>query len=330
MTAALPQAKWFTTRDGMPPGLWPVEWLALAYSALTTAFLFVLWPRMNLPWDMLAGRLCILGLTLLLWRMYRLWPVRILTFVRITAQMVLLCYWYPDTYDFNCTLPNLDHVFARWDYVLFGCQPALEFSRLCPWKWFSEILYMGYFSYYPMILVVMMFYFVCRNGRYVQASFIVMCSFFTYYLIYIWLPVTGPQFYFWAIPSSAIESGCFPALGSYFNGHTEMMPAPGDAGGLFYKLVCQAQEIGERPTAAFPSSHIAITLILLYLVYPQSRRLFYALLPFAVLLTLSTVYIQAHYLVDSIAGIITSYPVFCLSRWIYGRTVRQPCSLAKA
>ena len=324
MTAALPPAGWFIARDSMPRGLWPIEGLALAYSILTTMFMLFLWPRMDHPWLMLADRAVILGLTLLLWGAYRLWPVRLMTFVRITAQMVLLSYWYPDTYEFNSTLPNLDHVFAHWDHLLFGCQPAMEFSRLCPWLWFSELLNMGYFAYYPMILVVMVFYFVWRNSRYAQASFIVMCSFFTYYLIYIWLPVAGPQFYFWAIPPSAIESGCFPALGTYFSTHTEMMPLPDDAAGLFCQLVCYAQEIGERPTAAFPSSHIALTLILLYLVYPQSRRLFYALLPFAVFLTLATVYIQAHYVVDAIAGVITSYPVFCLSRWIYRQVTGQP------
>ncbi len=308
---------WLFERDCMPRTLWPLEWLAISYSILTTIFIPFLWPDMVHPWEMLSDRMFILAATFLLWGVWLKWPVRLMTFIRITVQMCLLNYWYPDTYEFNRTLPNLDHIFAEWESVLFGCQPSLEFSRLCPWGWFSEAVNMGYFSYYPMIVIVMVFFFLCRNRHYERASFVVMCSFFIYYLIYIWLPVAGPQFYFQAITPEAAEIGNFTALGTYFSHHTDMLPAPGDAQGFFYQLVGQAQDMGERPTAAFPSSHIGITLILLYLVWPQSRRMFFVLLPFAILLTMATVYIQAHYLIDSIAGVITSYPVFLLSNRIF-------------
>lgn len=302
---------------GMGHGLWPIEWLALAYSVLTAGFMAVMWGRMDNPAGMLADRGLIVMLTLALWGVYRRWPVRLMAFVRISAQMFLLGYWYPETYEFNSVRPNLDHVFARWDAVLSGCQPSLEFSRLCPWGWFSEAVNLGYFSYYPMIIAVMVFFFLFRYQKYEKASFTVMCSFFIFYLVYIFLPVAGPQFYFWAVGPQTVENGVYPALGTYFSVHTDMMAAPGDVSGLFYRLVRQAQEMGERPTAAFPSSHIGITFILLYLVYPENRRFFLVLCPFAFLLTLATVYIQAHYLVDAIAGVVVSVPVFYVSRWIY-------------
>ena len=309
--------------DNKPMGLWPIEWLAIAYNILTVLIMCILWQDINHPLRMLTERLCILTGTLLLWRVWLLWPRRLMTFVRITAQMSLLNYWYPDTYEFNRVLPNLDHIFAQWDATLFGCQPSLEFSRHFPWSWFSEAVNMGYFSYYPMIIAVMVFFFLYRNSLYFKASFIVVCSFFIFYLVYILLPVAGPQFYFQAITPESAESGVFPSLGTYFNCCTDMLPAPGHTEGLFFRLVEWAQTSGERPTAAFPSSHIGITLILLYLVQPQSRRLFFVMLPFAVLLTLATVYIQAHYLVDAIAGVLTSWPVFRLSEWIYEKAFRE-------
>ena len=269
--------QWLTGHDNQSKGLWPIEWLAIIYSILTTLTMFVLWPDMNHPWDMLADRLYIFLGTILLWRIYLLWPRRLMTFIRITAQMALLSYWYPDTYEFNRTFPNLDHIFARWDAVLFGCQPSLEFSRLCPWPWFSEAVNMGYFSYYPMIVAVMVFFFLCRNDRYEKASFTVMCSFFIFYLVYIFLPVAGPQFYFQAVSPESVENGIFPSLGTYFNHRTDMLPSPGYADGFFCHLVEWAQDSGERPTAAFPSSHIGITFILLYLIRPQSKRFFFIL-----------------------------------------------------
>ena len=118
--------QWLTGNDNKPKGLWPIEWLAITYSILTTLAMFVLWPDMDHPRDMLADRLYIFLGTILLWRIYLFWPRRLMTFIRITAQMALLSYWYPDTYEFNRTFPNLDHIFARWDAVLFSCQPSLE------------------------------------------------------------------------------------------------------------------------------------------------------------------------------------------------------------
>ncbi|MCD8318255.1 MAG: phosphatase PAP2 family protein [Paraprevotella sp.] len=320
---------WLVGQDHMPPGLWPIEWLAFTYSSTTVLLMLVFWPGMDHPWEMLAERIYILCGTVFMWGIYKLWPRRLTTFARITLQMALLSYWYPDTYEFNRTLPNMDHFFAHCDAVIFKCQPSLEFSRLCPWPWFSEALNMGYFSYYILIAAVMIFFFLCRNSRYEKAAFVVMCSFFIHYLIYISLPVAGPQYYFQAVSTEAIRNGIFPRLGYYCCFHRDMQPAPGYADALFYKLVCHAQDLGERPTAAFPSSHIGITLILLYLVYPQSRRFFLVLLPFALLLMMATVYIQAHYLVDALAGVLTSYPVFRISSWIYSRIISAKSALTE-
>jgi len=300
-------------------GLLAIEKLGLGWLLFTTLLIGVLWSRMNNPVGMLADRLQIVAGTLFLWGVYALYPCRLLLFVRVTAQMALLSYWYPDTYEFNRLFPNLDHLFAAWEQQCFGGQPSLWFSRLCPGAWFSESLNLGYFAYYPMIVVVMVFYFLYRFARYEEASFIVMCSFFIYYFVYIFVPVAGPQFYFQAIGTEAAEAGRFVELGTYFSRHTDMLPAPGDTEGVFYGLVRGAQEAGERPTAAFPSSHIGISGILLILAFSASRRLGWGLFPFFVLLCGATVYIQAHYLLDALAGLLSVVPVFLLSRWFYRR-----------
>ena len=79
--------QWLTGNDNKPKGLWPIEWLAITYSILTTLAMFVLWPDMDHPRDMLADRLYIFLGTILLWRIYLFWPRRLMTFIRITAQM---------------------------------------------------------------------------------------------------------------------------------------------------------------------------------------------------------------------------------------------------
>ena len=39
--------QWLTGNDNKPKGLWPIEWLAITYSILTTLAMFVLWPDMD-------------------------------------------------------------------------------------------------------------------------------------------------------------------------------------------------------------------------------------------------------------------------------------------
>ncbi len=304
-------------RSGKHRGLLAIEWIALVYMAVTTTLVLVLWDDLRNPIEMLVGRGFILGGTALLWILYALRPCRLTLFTRVTAQMSLLAYWYPETYEFNSVFQNLDHLFAEWEQILFGGQPSLWFSEACPEIWFSEPFNMGYFAYYPMILLVALFYFFCRYAQYEKATFIIMCSFFIYYLIYIFVPVVGPQFYFQAIGLENPSHGHYSEMGTYFAQHTEMLPAPGDSEGFFYNLVGNAQASGERPTAAFPSSHIGISGILMILAFRSSRKLAWVMMPFFVLLCCATVYIQAHYLIDAIAGIISAPLIYLCSKGIY-------------
>ena len=84
----------------------------------------------------------------------------------------------PDTYEFNRLLPNLDHVFAQWEQNIFGCQPALLFSKELPDAFFSELFDMGYAAYYPMIALTVFYYFIWRYKEFERVSFILLASFF--------------------------------------------------------------------------------------------------------------------------------------------------------
>ena len=178
----------------------------------------------------------------------------------------------------------------------------------------SEAFNLGYFSYYPMIAAVVLFYFIARYREFDRTAFVVLTSFFIYYLIYIFVPVAGPQYYFPAIGLDEVALGHFRAVGDYFNHHSELLPAPGDAQGFFYGLVEMSQQAGERPTAAFPSSHVGMSTILMLLALrTRNRVLPLALLPFYVLLCCATVYIQAHYLIDALCGFVSAFVVYALA-----------------
>lgn len=309
-----------TQRTEKQGGLFAIETAGIIYNIFTTILIACLYNQMDHPGEMLLGRIGIVVMTGLFFALYQWHPCRLTTFVRVTGQLALLAYWYPDTYEFNCLFTNLDHLFANWEQALFSCQPAIVFSQLCCNKFWSEAFNMGYFAYYPMIFIVVLFYFFARYKKYMEAAFIVLCSFFIYYLIYIFLPVTGPQYYFHAIGMDQVMAGNFSEVGDYFKYHSELLPAPNEIDGFFFRMVEQSQATGERPTAAFPSSHVGISTILMILAWKGKRLLFVMLLPFYILLCGATVYIQAHYLIDAIAGFVSAFLIYACSKSIYSRT----------
>ena len=312
--------KYITAEKKPLKGLLAVEWVVMAYLILTTLIVLFCYTDVINPKAMLWGRARVIALTAALWAVYRMWPCRLTLSFRVFAQLALLSWWYPDTYEINRMFPNLDHLFASWEQSLFGCQPALLFSKTIPSHIFSELMDLGYASYYPMIVLVLLFYFFARYEEFHRAAFIVLASFFLYYVIFIFVPVVGPTFYFNAVGVDQIAKGVFPDLGLYFNNHQECLPSPGDINGVFYQLVESAKEAGERPTAAFPSSHVGCSTVLMLLaLHTKKRWLVWLLQPLYVLLCFATVYIQAHYAIDAIAGFITAVVFYLVLMYVSKR-----------
>ena len=305
-------------------GLLVVEWIALGYLAFTLIVMGVLWDKLQNTETMISGRIEFVAVTMAMWLVYRLVPCKVTMFLRILVQMAFLSWWYPDTYEMNRALTNLDHLFAGWEQSLFGCQPSLLFSQWMPWGWFSELMCLGYISYFPLMLIVYLYYFFQRYHEFQLAAFTILGSFFAYYVVFVLLPVTGPQFYYLAVGTEKIASGVFPQLGDWFLTHSERMTAPGWTDGFFYHLLDLTHDAGERPTAAFPSSHVGITTVVMLLaIRTHSRRLIFTILPFFILMCLSTVYIYAHYAIDAIAGLVTGVLLYALLTYTAKDCCRQ-------
>lgn len=302
-------------------GLLAVEWVTMGYLVFTLLMMLFMWTKLVNPGPMLWGRFQYVAVTLAMWGVYRMVPCRLTILARIIAQMAFLGWWYPDTYELNRMLPNLDYVFAQWEQDLFGCQPSLRFSQVVPYGWFSELMCLGYVSYFPLIVTVTLYYFFKRYKEFQLATFVLLTAFFAYYFVFILLPVTGPQFYYLAVGTDKIAAGIFPNIGDWFLTHAERMAAPGWNEGFFYHLLDIAHDAGERPTAAFPSSHVGVTTVLMMLALrAHSRRLLFSMLPFYLLMCLSTVYIYAHYAIDAIAGLFTGILLYYILCFCYKRT----------
>lgn len=304
-------------------GLLPVEAATLAYTLLTAAVIALCWNKMSHPIRLIESRALVVAGMAATTGIYYMAPSRATRFMRSLYPLTLLGFWYPDTYEFCQLLPNLDWFFAGADLRLFGCQPSLMLKEWLPGKAWSEAFHLGYFSYYPMIALAVLLPLFTQRERFQQTAFTLTVCFFFYYTIYLFLPVAGPQYYFHAVNPDLVGQGCFPHLGDYFRHHTELRPSA-LPDGFFKSLVESAQQSGERPTAAFPSSHVGMSTVIMILVRRMSRSVFFVLIPFYILLCGATVYIEAHYLVDVFGGLVTAALFVPLAETLYSRMTEHP------
>ncbi|WP_052115610.1 phosphatase PAP2 family protein [Porphyromonas crevioricanis] len=298
-----------------------IEIACLFYILVTSILIFCSFDQLPKAKFMLINRgEIILGMSFL-YLVYRRTRSKLAWMMRIFFQLLLLSFWYPETYEFHILFGNYDHIFAEIEQFLFHSQPALYLHELLPQWWFSELIHFSYFFYFALFVGVTLFYTAVDYPNADRVAFVIIASFFIYYLVYIFLPVAGPQYYFPAIGLEQVNDGVFPSVGNYFATHPELLPGPGHKEGIFYRLVSMSQHVGERPTAAFPSSHVGITTIVMIFFYRAKggRKLFWAFLPIYICLCIATVYIQAHYLIDVIAGVLSGIGLWLLINWIYNK-----------
>lgn len=218
-----------------------------------------------------------------------------LKWLMVFYPLLFLGFLYKETDLINNLIfqQDLDFWFLLLDGALFGAQPSVEFSIYLPSPFFAEVMYFGYFAYYLLLIGVPLLLYYKRGFETTNKTvFIIIQSFIIYYLFFLLVPVAGPQF--------------------FLKGVDEL-----PQGFLFGSAIRFIQDLGEAPTAAFPSSHVAMCLILIYITYKQMDKFWLWLLPIAFLLILSTVYIRAHYAVDIIAAFATAPLVYILSLKIY-------------
>lgn len=301
----------------------PVETLNLLYNLLTTLLIIIFYNNLRHPQEMLMSHFVIVVATFALIYLYTRFPSPALRLVRMVTQMSLLVYWYPETFEFNRMFPNLDHIFAQLEYSLLGSQPSLFFDTIFSGRVWRELFNFGYWAYYPMISIICFWYFFKEPENVRRCTFIIQSSFFIYYLLFIFLPVAGPQFYFPVIGEDLAVAGPYYPIKYYFDLYPDIAIPQEGKEGFFTALVNIAQESGERPTAAFPSSHIGISTILIILAFKSNKKLGWILTPIYILLCGATVYIKAHYLIDGIAGIISGVLLYLLMDYIFKRMTKS-------
>ncbi len=174
---------------------------------------------------------------------------------------------------------------------LFGAHPSLWLSQRWPSLWLSELLHLCYLSYVILIPAVGGYwYFTGRRDAFQQLLLLVAAGYFASYFVYILYPVDSPYYLF------------APLAG------------PLDQGWI-YQMVHFVSDHGGARGGAFPSTHVAISTLVLLTAWGQQRRVGYMLLPLVIGIYFATIYGRFHYAVDVIAGICLAFTIWATFKW---------------
>ena len=214
----------------------------------------------------------------------RLWPrgawVRGLREVLPFLTCILIYTNLHDTIGF-VNPHDIHYTLAALDEELFGVQPCVWAERfVTPARTeLMQLLYMSFLWIAPSTSLILLLQRRWREFR--AATMAVVVCFYLGYFLYVMFPAAPPRLVFVYDFTRSLEG--YPRVFSALSARA------------FTLLPVDSR-------AAFPSLHAAVSLVALIHAWRHARRWFWVLLPFAVGLWVSTIYLRHHFVVDLIAG----------------------------
>jgi len=175
-----------------------------------------------------------------------------------------------------------DLLIQRLETWVFGSQISYRWIRESPSVLLSWILHACYLAYYPILYASPLgLWMVGRRDASRHTIFAVMATFYLCYIVFLFFPVAGPRY----------------AFDGAHNIATDVWPA---------RFAAWLLDRGDSWGAAFPSSHVAASVVATGMALRYWRPLGLVLLPFTAGLILAVVYGQFHYAVDALAGLMVA------------------------
>jgi membrane-associated phospholipid phosphatase len=277
------------------------EWLTLGYLSLLNALILVFHGNLPHAWQyLLIHQSLAASILALAWAAAR----------RQNKCLHFARHWYPlPLYVFLFEeLGRLVHLvfpgwFDRWmiqfDYALVGVHPSVWLAHFASpaLNDFMQAAYMTYFVY----LIALPASLYARGER--KAFWEVMTSTaaaqYAIYLISVLLPIESPHYSLAALQRISLS------------------------GGFSTSLINWIERYGRVHGAAFPSAHVAGSMVAMMASWRYRRRLFWVCLPFFASMMVATVYGRYHYIADVLAGLATGALGFAAGR----RLMKRPHAL---
>jgi len=237
---------------------------------------------------------------------------RFFSFFRHFYPLILYAFLYRESELLNLMFVDryLDPAFIALEERIFDFQPAVEFMKAFPHRLVSEFFYLSYFSYYVMIAGAGLALYFRRRDEFWHYLAVLSFVFYGCFLAFMVLPVAGPPAFFMEIPRYAGQQR-LPYYPLEFPASV--------ASGVFFQVMGFLYNLFESGGGAFPSSHVAAAICVLFLSWRHLSRARYLILAATLALCFATVYCRYHYAVDVVAGAVTAAVLVPLGEWLYRR-----------
>lgn len=218
-----------------------------------------------------------------------------LNFLRGIYPVLLFGYFFTSSHAFNRIIFHdwLDPWFMAVDKSVFGYYPSLEWGKELSQAWAQELFHAAYFCYYPMIAGLPVYLYFKQPKAFKELIFNLTFVFYLCYTIYSILPVIGGRF----IPEAMEITKTYRA-------------------GLFTHIMVFIYRHSGHLGGAFPSSHIAITLVLTVAALRFVRPAGYVFSVIAFFLSIATVFCHYHWAIDACMGIVTGIGAYYLANYV--------------
>lgn len=264
--------------------------MLLTYLAITSVIAIARLPAQPaVRWVLLSNALIVL----LVWVLNRFPLGSIGRVIREIYPILLLGALYPaiDLLNNFGRVEVHDDRVRGWELALFGGEPSRTWWQSSHSVFWSTVFHGAYFAFYPIVLAPpIVFLALARLEDARRAVRWILATFLICYLLFLLFPVAGPYYE-------------FPRPDAWFIANP------------MARLVYATLDQGSAYGAAFPSSHVAATLVATAAAFTGSRKLGWILLIPALLLSIGVVYCQMHYVVDALAGIGVAAGVVAVGWW---------------
>ena len=175
-----------------------------------------------------------------------------------------------------------DLMIQRLEAWVFGSQISYRWIRESPSVVLSWALHSCYLAYYPILYASPLALWMSgRRDASRHTIFAVMATFYLCYVVFLFFPVAGPRY----------------AFDGAHNAASEVWPA---------RFAAWLLDRGDSWGAAFPSSHVAASVVATGMALRYWRPVGLVLLPFTAGLILAVVYGQFHYATDALTGLMVA------------------------
>lgn len=275
------------------PACGAFEWVTFFYLTLSNTLLVAFHQNLAVASVYILIHQCIaVGILVLAYASSR-WPGAAVRFLRHWYPLPLYIYFFEELRGLvHLIFPGwFDEWLIRFDFSIGNVHPSVWLTHFAsaPLNDFMQGCYMTYFIY--LVALPAILYWCGEMRAFWTVMTATAIAHYSVYVIAILFPIESPHF----------------ALASM---------QPNLAGGASTALINLIERFGRVHGAAFPSAHVAGSMVAILASWRYRRWLFWICLPFFVGMMIATVYGGYHYVADVLAGMVIGAIGWMSGEWV--------------